>query len=97
MRTNMELPHTRDIERERERACGELAHDERVAAHKAKQALTKHLALLASLGKLGLSEHMMQEANLRRQGRARWTVQLRRHARCKYNQQPVAETISGGA
>ena len=69
MRTNMELPHTRDIERERERACGELAHDERVAAHKAKQALTKHLALLASLGKLGLSEHMVQEANLRRRDR----------------------------
>ena len=36
------------------------------AAHKTKQAMTKHLALLASLGKLGLSEHMMPEADLRR-------------------------------
>ena len=36
------------------------------AAHKTKQAMTKHLALLASLGKLGLSEHMMLEADLRR-------------------------------
>ena len=29
------------------------------AAHKTKQATTKHLALLASFGKLGLSEHML--------------------------------------
>ena len=29
------------------------------AAHKTKQAMTKHLALLASLGRLGLSEHML--------------------------------------
>ena len=28
--------------------------------------MTKHLALLASLGKFGLSEHMMLEADLRR-------------------------------
>ena len=43
------------------------------AAHKTKQAMTKHLALLASLGKLGLSEHMLLEveADLRRQGRRR--------------------------
>ena len=42
------------------------------AAHKTKQAMTKHLALLASLGKLGLSEHMVLEveADLRRQGAA---------------------------
>ena len=42
------------------------------AAHKTKQAMTKHLALLASLGKLGLSEHMVLEveADLRRQGPA---------------------------
>jgi hypothetical protein len=30
----------------------------RGGAHKTKQATTKHLALLASLGRLGLSEHM---------------------------------------
>ena len=29
------------------------------AAHKTKQETTKHLALLASLGRLGLSEHML--------------------------------------
>ena len=29
------------------------------AAHKTKQEMTKHLALLASLGMLGLSEHMI--------------------------------------
>ena len=29
-------------------------------AHKTKQEMTKHLALLASLGRLGLSEHMVQ-------------------------------------
>ena len=31
----------------------------RRAAHKTKQGMTKHLALLASLGKLGLSEHIV--------------------------------------
>ena len=30
------------------------------AAHKTKQEMTKHLALLASLGMLGMSEHMVQ-------------------------------------
>ena len=29
-------------------------------AHKTKQEMTKHLDLLASLGRLGLSEHMLQ-------------------------------------
>ena len=59
----------------RERACAEVELP-RVrggwAAHKTKQAMTKHLALLASLGKLGLSEHMVLEveADLRRQGPA---------------------------
>ena len=56
----------------RERACAEVELP-RVrggwAAHKTKQAMTKHLALLASLGKLGLSEHMMLEADLRTQER----------------------------
>ena len=37
-----------------------------MGAHKTKQAVTKHLALLAALGKLGLSEHMMLESDLRR-------------------------------
>ena len=43
-----------------------------MGAHKTKQAVTKHLALLAALGKLGLSEHMVLEveADLRRQGAA---------------------------
>ena len=43
------------------------------AAHKTKQETTKHLALLASLGKLGLSEHMLlwSLVDLRRQGRGR--------------------------
>ena len=47
-----------------------------MGAHKTKQAVTKHLALLAALGKLGLSEHMMLESDLRRHrgGRAH-TVQ----------------------
>jgi len=35
------------------------------AAHKTKQAMTKHLALLASLGKLGLSEHIVVVVDLR--------------------------------
>ena len=35
-------------------------------AHKTKQAITKHLALLASLGRFGLSEHIVfQEGALR--------------------------------
>ena len=38
------------------------AGDEREQAHKTKQATRKHLALLASLGKFGLSEHMALEA-----------------------------------
>ena len=42
-----------------------LAGDERGQAHKTKQATRKHLALLASLGKFGLSEHMALEADLR--------------------------------
>ena len=40
------------------------AGDERGQAHKIKQATRKHLALLASLGKFGLSEHMALEADL---------------------------------
>ena len=42
------------------------------SAHKTKQATAMHLALLASLGRLGLSEHMWAEAadltDLLRQG-----------------------------
>ena len=68
----MELPHTRE---RAEYTCGEvkLAGDERGQAHKTKQATRKHLALLASLGKLGLSEHMLlwSLVDLRRQGRGR--------------------------
>ena len=37
-----------------------------VRAHKMKQATAKHLALLASLGRLGLSEHMGLEDDCRR-------------------------------
>jgi hypothetical protein len=37
-------------------------------AHKTRQATAKHLALLASLGMLGLSEHMVQ-VDLEWQGR----------------------------
>ena len=36
------------------------------SAHKTKQATAKHLALLASLGRLGLSEHMGLEDDCRR-------------------------------
>ena len=58
-------------------ACGvyvwgevKLVGDGAGQAHKTKQATRKHLALLASLGKFGLSEHMALEVDLRRQGRA---------------------------
>ena len=55
------------------------------AAHKTKQETTKHLALLASLGKLGLSEHIVEPV-----------VDLRRAAgvahRHRNQRQPQART-----
>ena len=45
---------------------GSRARVRRGSAHKMKQATAKHLALLASLGRLGLSEHMRLEVDCRR-------------------------------
>ena len=65
----MELPHTRERAEYVRRGEAGGSGDERGQAHKTKQATRKHLALLASLGKFGLSEHMALEVDLRRQGR----------------------------